>query len=199
MPKKTFSLEIKGTFIELCLTRVSTTQIDRAAALGVDIGNGDPASWYANDHVLNSVFNAENWWALDDLDHTMGLLFKDRRALEAKLATIGVIIDNRRVTIDPDALQLSVYALETIPDLAEGESILRHGARREATLHLDAEFTPPFDPELITLSMIRYPGVGLVLIDLDYDGYDELNFTWGETDYIQPRLIGKDAFDDTAG
>jgi len=52
---------------------------------------------------------------------------------------------------------------------------------------------------LITLSFIQYPDYGYILIDLDYDGHDEVQFTFGATTYLTPQFFGKDAIDDTSG
>lgn len=65
-------------------------------------------------------------------------------------------------------------------------------------LHLEADFEPPFDPSLIALSFLRYPDYGHILIDLDYDGHDDFEFTWGDTTYLKPRFFAKDHFDDTS-
>jgi hypothetical protein len=65
-------------------------------------------------------------------------------------------------------------------------------------LHLDADFVPPFDPSLITLSFLHYPDFGYILIDLDYDGHDDVQFNLGETTYLKPRFVGKDHFNDTS-
>jgi hypothetical protein len=199
MQKKKLSLEWSGTFIELCLGRITIQQMEAIAASGMDLSRNTDLSWYENMDLLQSVFDVPNWWSIDDLDHAMGLVFEDRDTLVRQMASINVAIDRRPVTVDPDALQLSIYAPEAIADLAEDDRLVVHGATREATLHLDVEFEPPFDPSQITLSLLRYAQFGLILIDLDYDGYDDLRFTWGTSQYLPPRFIGKDEYDDIAG
>jgi len=155
-------------------------------------------AWYDNNELLEGLFGAENWWSVDDLDHAMGFIFADRSSLEKQLATMALEVDGTPVTIDPDALQLSFYAPEAIEPLGINEMVVYHGARQGATLHLDANFEPPFDPSLITLSFLHYPDDGYVLIDLDYDGHDDLQFTFGESVYLKPRFFGKDHFDDNS-
>lgn len=199
MQKKKLHLEWKGTFIELCMGRITTRQKARIEASGSDLSGDAQITWYENADLLKSIFGVQNWWSIDDLDHSMGLVFDDRTALDRQMTSMAFTIDQRAVTVDPDALQLSIYAPEAVEGLAGDEQVVVHGIRREATLHLETEFTPPFDPSLITLSLLRYPDIGLILIDLDYDGYDDIRFTWGRTDYLPLKFSGKDVFDDTAG
>ncbi|BBO93021.1 hypothetical protein [Desulfosarcina ovata] len=199
MPNKTLSLQWKGTFIELCLGRVNRQQREALESRGLDLDRDIGSTWYDNTDLLESVFNAENWWSIDDLDHAMGLVFQDRATLDRQLSQITYTIDAQSVSVDPDALQISVYAPETLDPLDAHERIVCHGTRRRAVLHLEVEFSPPFDPSLITLSLLRYPDIGYILIDIDYDGDDEARFTWGETEYIQPRFYRRDHFDDTSG
>lgn len=198
MPKKRFTLQWAGTFIELCMGRITAAHKDRLDTGVSDADNDVAARWYENTALLKSLFDADNWWSVDDLDHALGLVFKDRPDLEAKLSKISCEIDGTPVTIDPEVLQLSFYAPEAIDPLAEGERIVCHGSRREAVMHFQAEITPPFDPSLITLSFLHYPDYGYILIDLDYDGHDDVQFTWGEILYLKPRFFGKDHFHDTS-
>jgi hypothetical protein len=154
--------------------------------------------WYDNTELLKALFGADNWWSVDDLDHAMGLIFADRSDLDKKLATMAFEIDGISAAIDPEAPQLSFYAPETILPLDKEGWVVCHGARRDAMLHLDANFEPPFDPSLITLSFLHYPDHGYILIDLDYDGEDDVQFKFGDTAYLKPRFFGKDHFNDTS-
>lgn len=198
MKKKKLSLHWEGTFIELCMSRVNQAQKRQIDSHLTD-SNGDIQSlWYDNKELLERLFGAENWWSVDDLDHTMGLIFANRPVLDKKLATMAFEIDGTPATIDPDALQMSFYAPEAIEPLGINEMVVYHGARQDAMLRLDADFEPPFDPSLITLSFLHYPVDGYVLIDLDYDGHDDLQFAFGNTVYLEPRFFGKDHFDDTS-
>jgi hypothetical protein len=199
MQTKRLTLEWEGTFIELCMNRISPLQKKQIDTRCRDFeGDIDPL-WYDNTPLLRSLFDADNWWSVDNLDHAMGLVFADRSALDRQLAKIAFAIDNTPVTVDPEALQLSFYAPEALDPLKKDERILCHGARRQAALHLQADFEPPFDPSLITLSFLHYAEYGYVLIDLDYDGHDDIEFTWRDTTYLKPRFFGKDHFNDTSG
>jgi hypothetical protein len=199
MKTKPLSLRWKGTFIELCMNRVSQAQKDRIESLVADAEKTADSAWYENVFVLKSLFGADNWWSIDDLDHCLGLVFADRPTLDNRLSTIRYTIDGVPVTVDPDALQLSFYAPEIIEaPLAETDQILCHGALRQAQMRLDVDIEPPFDPSRLTLSYINYPEYGYVLIDMDYDGHDDVQFSWGETDYLKPRFFEKDHFNDTA-
>jgi hypothetical protein len=198
MKKKKLALGWKGTFIELCMGRVTRLKKGQIEACCSDLQNDIQASWYDNIDLFKAVFGAENWWSIDDLDHALGLFFGDRAFLETQLSEITVEIDGTPAAIDPEALQLSFYAAETIDPIARDECVVCHGTRREATLRLDAQFEPPFDPSLITLSLLHYPDYGYILIDLDYDGHDDVQFNFGETTYLIPRFFGKDHFDDTS-
>jgi hypothetical protein len=200
MPSQTkqMTLHWEGTFLELCMARISRAQKNRIDADCGDFGGTLGSLWYDNAARLKSLFDADHWWAVDDLDHAMGLVFADRAVLDRQLAAITYKIDDVPVTVDPDALQLSFYAPEPLAPLAADEHILCHGARRQAVLRLQVDFEPPFDPTLITLSFLRYPDYGHILIDLDFDGHDDVTFTWGETTYLKPRFFAKDHFHDTS-
>lgn len=199
MNKKRMRLRWSGSFIELCMGRITRDQKDGIEADYPYMGKDFQTLWYDNTTLLKTHFNADNWWSVDDLDHVMGLYFADRAALEAGLAALTVEIDGTAATIDPEALQLSVYAPETIAPLGKHELVVCHGVRRETVMHLETDFLPPFDPSLITLSFLDYPNYGFILIDLDYDGYDDVSLTFGEADYLKPQFTGKDPINETAG
>ena len=199
METKPLSLKWQGTFIELCMNRVTRANKDRIDAALTDSRSSPQSAWYDNTSLLSSLFGADNWWSVDDLDHSMGLVFADRSLLNDRLPAIRYTLAGVPVTVDPDALQLSFFAPEVIEGpLRETEQILCHGTLRQAEIHLDTDIEPPFDPSLITLSFLHYPDYGLILVDLDYDGHDDVQFSWGETTYLKPRLLGKDHFNDTA-
>jgi hypothetical protein len=198
MKKKKLSLVWAGTFVELCMGRITRVQKGRIDSRGNDLNDDLQSSWYGNKKLFQDVFGADNWWSINDLDHAMGLVFADRTALEAKLSKMAFEIDGTPVSIDPEALQLSFYAPEEFGPLDKDEWVVCHGAHQEAVLHLDAEFAPPFDPSLITLSFLHYPDYGYILIDLDYDGQDDVQFKLGETTYLRPRFLGKDHFNETS-
>jgi hypothetical protein len=201
MHTQRLTLSWKGTFIELCMGRVTAAQKSHIDARCKNADNDIRSLWYDNSALLKSLFDADNWWSVDDLDHAMGLRFADRRVLDKKLAGIAFQIDGKPVTVDPEALQLNFYApeAEALDSLGKDEQILCHGTLREAELRLQADFEAPFDPSLITLSFLRYPVYGCILIDLDYDGHDDVEFTWDATTYLKPRYLVKDHFDDTSG
>ena len=198
MNKKRLSLQWKGTFIELCLGRLAQVKKGEIDARCTDLGSDIQSSWYDNTELLKTLFGADNWWSVDDLDHAMGLVFADRSALDTRLAKMTFEIDGTPATVDPEAFQLSFYAPEAIDPLENGERIVCHGAQREATLHLQTDFEAPFDPSLITLSFLHYRDYGYILIDLDYDGHDDVQFDLGDTTYLHPRCFGKDHFNDTS-
>lgn len=196
--KKKLKLQWTGSFIELCMARVTP---DQQQAMESRLANMDAdieSAWYTNAELLKAHFDAANWWSIDDLDHVMGLVFKNRQELDAKMAAIAFEIDGIPLTVDPDAIQLSFYAPEAIEEGSRNERILCHGARREAIVQLTADVEPPFDPSLITLSLLRYPDYGFILIDLDYDGHDDVQFTFGETTYLKPLYLGKESIDDAS-
>ena len=198
MKKKKLTLGWAGTFIELCVGRITQVKKDQIDDRCSDLDGDIQSSWYANTELIKGVFGGDNWWSVDDLDHAMGLVFADRTALDTHLSKMAVEIDGTPSTIDPEALQMSFYVPEAIDRLDKDEWVVCHGAQREAILHLEAEFAPPFDPSLITLSFLHYPDYGYLLIDLDYDGHDEVQFTLGETTYMRPRFFRKDHFNDTS-
>jgi hypothetical protein len=37
--------------------------------------------------------------------------------------------------------------------------------------------------------LIDYPDIGLILIDLDCDGHDDVTYTFGQKTYLQPRFL----------
>ena len=199
MKKKKMALQWSGVFIELCLGRITRAQKALIDVHCSDLENNSQAQWYDNISFLKAHFHVDNWWSIDDLDRAMGLIFTDRSDLEKQLATMVVEIDGSPVSIDPEALQLSFYAPEAMVPVDNDEQVICHGTRREAQLNLKTEFEPPFDPSLITLSFIQYPDYGTILIDLDYDGYDEVQFALGETTYLKPRFLGKEDLNDTSG
>jgi len=196
MKKKQMTLQWAGTFIELCMGRITPSQKDHIDTHCTDLSQDLQSLWYNNSDLLQSVFKADNWWSVDDLDHAMGLVFPDRSALDKRLATIGFEIEGTPATIDPEALQLSFYAPEAIGEIENADRIVCHGTRRQAVMTLQAEFEPPFDPSTITLSFLHYADYGYILIDLDVDGHDDVTFTWGETTYLEPRFVGKEHFND---
>ena len=189
MKKHKLGLTWTGVFIELCLGRISREQKRQIDAHCPDLQDDVQGSWYDNTRFLKNHFSVDNWWSIDDLDHAMGLVFADRPDLQKRLATMTIAIDETPATIDPAAVQLQFYAPETIPPTETDDLIIYHGARRDVSLQLSAEFAPPFDPSLITLSLIQYPHYGTILIDLDYDGYDDVAYRFGETTYMKPRFL----------
>jgi hypothetical protein len=189
MKKETMQLQWSGTFVELCMGRVNRSQKARIDSHCPDFEKNFESGWYENTQLLKTGFDVENWWSVDDLDHVMGLVFANRTELEAAMKAIRFVIAGKPSTVDPDAFQLSFYASEDMEPVAKEERVLRHGARREAQLRLTADYAPPFDPSLVTLSFIDYPDIGLILIDLDYDGFDDVAYTFGRTTYLQPRFL----------
>ena len=199
MKTKPLSVRWQGTFIELCLNRISQTEKARIDAVLTDSEKIAESAWYDNQFLLKSLFGADNWWSVDNIDHSMGLVFSDRSLLDSKLSTIRYTLAGAAVTVDPDALQLSFYAPEPIEaPLAANDQILCHGTLRQVEMQLDVDIEPPFDPSLFTLSFLHYPDYGYILIDMDYDGHDDIQFKWGETNYLKPRFFEKDHFNDTA-
>ncbi len=198
MKKKQMTLQWAGSFIELCIDRITLAQKDQLDARCTDLDQDVQSLWYDNTALLKLLFNTDNWWSVDGLDHAMGLVFTDRSTLETKLAEMAFEIDGSPAAIDPEALQLSFYAQEAIESLNKGERVVCHGTRRKAVLQLKADFEPPFDPSLITLSFIHYPDYGYILIDLDYEGQDDVQFDLEDPMYLKPRFFGKDHFDETA-
>lgn len=192
--KQQLTLQWSGPFIELCMGRLTPVQRRALESYGAEMDDDIAAAWYLNADLLRDHFNTTNWWAVDDVEHTMGLVFADRADLRTRLGDIAFAIDDAPITVDPEAIQLSTYAPETIADIAADDVILRHGARRPAEMRLKVEFTPPFDPSLITIALLDHPDEGLILIDLDYDGHDDVRFTFGPTTYLKPRVVGKDAW-----
>jgi len=194
MNKEKMHLEWSGVFIELCagrVTREQKRQID-ARCPGLE-KETQFDGWYENKKMLKTVFAADNWWSVDDLDHVMGLIFADRAKLDSALTAIRFEIAGTLVTIDPNAFQLSFYAPEIMEPEGPDDRIVRHGARMDARLQLEVDFAPPFDPSLLTLSFIDYPDTGLILIDLDYDGHDDVAMSFGKKTYLPPHFIRKDS------
>jgi len=198
MKKKKFSLRWAGTFIELCMGRINGLKKSQIDARCTDMEDDIQSSWYDNTLLFKGVFGADNWWSVDDLDHAMGLVFADRSALDNQLSKMAFDIDGTPATIDPEALQLSFYVPEAIDPLDKDEWVVCHGARQDAMLHLDADLSPPFDPSLITLSFLHYPDYGYILIDLDYNGHDDVQFNFGETTYLSPQFFGKDHYNEAS-
>jgi hypothetical protein len=198
MKKKRVALRWEGAFLELCMGRITADQQNHMDAHGAGLSRDVQSLWYENPELLRSVFQADNWWSVDDLDHAMGLVFADRPTLDKALATIGFEIDGTPVSVDPDSLQLSFYAPEPIDQLKKDDRVVCHGIRRQAVLHLEAEIAPPFDPSVVALSFQHYADYGHILIDIDIDGHDDVRFTWGDTTYLPPRFLGKEHFDDTS-
>lgn len=200
MNRHRMTLHWEGTFIELCMGRIRRADKARYDSLRSDSTVDVRSLWYDNTHLLKSIFEADNWWSVNDLDHTMGLTFGSRSELEAQLAAIAIQIDGSPVTVDPEALQLSFYTAEAFESLEEDELVVCHGTRRRAVLHLQADLEPPFDPSSITLSFLQYPDYGSILIDLDVDGHDEIGFAWKEeATYLTPEFFEKDYFDGASG
>ena len=190
MPKEKMHLEWEGTFIELCTSHVTREQKRHIDTYCPGLESAARfETWYENASMLKAVFAADNWWSVDDLDHVMGLVFADRTKLDFALEALRFDVAGTPVTVDPHAIQLSFYAPEAFESVAEGDQIVRHGAKRKAHLHLDADFVAPFDPSLLTLSFIDYPETGLILIDLDYDGHDDVEMSFGEKTYLPPQFI----------
>jgi hypothetical protein len=187
--KTTISLEWSGTFIEHCKGRINRTQGKLLEKHQQDLKTNFESGWYENTQLLQSIFKQDNWWAVDDLDHAMGFVFHDRPAMERELSGITCKIDGTVAKIDPEEFNLSFYAPEPMPPLEKHDQVVCHGCLRQAKMSLPAEIEGPLDPSMITLSFINFSDIGLVLIDMDIDGHDELEFTWGETTYLQPRFL----------
>ena len=191
MQKKKTQIHLRwpGVLIELCLSRVNRTQKAHIDTHCLGPGKDIRSTWYEHPSFLRQHFNVENWWSLDDLDRVMGLIFSERDVLEKRLSVISLEIDGLPRTVDPQALQLSFYAPEPMDPVARGERVLCHGVQREAVLELDVDSETPFDPALMTLSFIHYPDYGYILMDLGYDGHDDVRFTLGDTTYLKPRFL----------
>ena len=198
MQKKRLVLRFKGMFIEMCMARVTHAQKKQIVSHCGTQGRHIQSRWYDNKALLAKFFNADNWWSIDDMDHAMGLVFSNRSAVETQLSAIVVEIDCEPVSFDPKCFKLQYFAPEALYPLDEDQCVLCHGFRRQAELQLLVDIAPPFDPSLISLSFLKYPGYGNILIDLDYDGHDDFDFNWGETTYLNPRFLNKDPFDDTS-
>jgi hypothetical protein len=200
MQKEKMQIQLKwpGILIELCLNRINRAQKDQIDAHCLGPGNDICSLWYDNPSFLRQHFNVDNWWSLDDLDRAVGLVFPDRADLERRLSAISVEIDGSPKTVDPEAIQLSFYLPEAFDPVDHGEWVLCHGLKREALLELNVDSEPPFDPSLITLSFIHYADYGYILIDLDYDGHDDVQFTLGDTTFLKPRFLGKETIDDAS-
>ena len=190
MNKEKMHLEWSGIFIELCAGRVTHEQKRQIDARWPELEKSTQfADWYENTILFETVFTAENWWSVDDLDHIMGLIFSDRAELDSALTAMRFEIAGTPATVDPNAFQLSFYAPESMEPQGTDDRIVRHGARMDAQLQLEADFVPPFDPSLLTLSFIDYPETGLILIDLDYDGHDDVAMRFGKKTYLPPQFI----------
>ena len=181
------------------MCRVSQVEKARIDAALADAGQNVKSAWYDNDFLLRSLFGAKNWWSVDNVDHSMGFVFASRSHINNGLASIAYTLAGVPVTVDPEALQLSFYAPEPIEEpLAETDQILCHGTFCQAEMKLSVDIQPPFDPTRLTLSFLHNPDFGHILIDIDYDGHDDIQLTWGQTEYLTPRFLGKDHFNDTA-
>ena len=190
MKKEKMHIDWSGVFIELCAGRVTPKQKRQIDTHCPDLEKASQfEGWYENTKMLETVFAADNWWSVDDLDHVMGLIFIDRAELDAALTAMRFEIAGTPAAVDPNAFQLSFYAPETLEPERPVDRIVRHGARMEARLQLKVDFSPPFDPSLLTLSFIDYPETGLILIDLDYDGHDDVAMSFGKTTYLPPHFI----------
>ena len=190
MNKEKMYLEWSGVFIELCVGRVTREQKRQIDGRWPDLEKAAPFDdWYENTKMLETVFAANNWWSVDDLDHVMGLIFTDRAALDSALAAMRFEFAGKPATVDPNAFQLSFYAPESMEPEGTDDRIVRHGAKMDAQLQLEVDFVPPFDPSLLTLSFIDYPDTGLILIDLDYDGHDDVAMRFEKKTYLPPQFI----------
>jgi hypothetical protein len=193
------SLRWHGTAIEICMGRITAAQkrtIEaRCAPLGKDLRSG----WYDNTELFRSVWRVDNWWSVDDVDHVMGPVFEKQSRILRDLSAISIEVDGAPTTIDPESVDLRFYAPETVKPTEDDGLIVFHGARREATVTLQANCRQPFDSSLLTLSFMQYEGYGNILIDMDYDGYDDVHFSFGQTTYLQPRFLEKDAIDAITG
>ena len=200
MQKEKMQIQLRwpGILIELCLNRINRAQRDQVDAHCLGPDKDIRSLWYDNSSFLRKHFNVDNWWSLDGLDRAMGLVFSDRADLEKRMSAISLEINSSPQTIDPESMQLSFYLPEALDPVDRGELILCHGVQREAVLELDVDSEPPFDPSLITLSFIHYPDYGYILIDLDYDGHDDVQFTLGDTTYLKPRFLGKETMNDAS-
>ncbi len=196
--KMQIQLQWPGVLIELCLNRINGAQRQQIQAHCLGAGKDVRRLWYNDLPFLRKHFNVDNWWSLDDLDRVMGLLFSDRADLERRLSALSLEIDSSPKTVDPEALQLSFYAPEALAPIDRGGVVLCHGVLREAVLELNVDSEPPFDPSLITLSFLHYHDYGYILIDIDYDGHDDIQFTLGDTTYLKPRFLGKERNDDAS-
>ena len=195
MKKEKMHLNWAGVAIELCMGRVTPQQKKQIDAHYP--GPGEAANldaWYENADMLKTVFAAENWWSVNDLDHVMGLVFANRTALDKAMTAMDFEIAGAPVTVDPEAYQLSFYAPEMVEPADQSDSVVRHGVRREAHLQLEVNIEPPFDPSLLTLSLIDYPDIGLILIDLDYNGHDDVAMTFGKETYLPPQFMHKEDY-----
>jgi hypothetical protein len=197
--KTAISLQWEGIFIEYCVGRIHGARKNALESINWDSAVDLQSVWYENTRLLQSIFEEDHWWAVDDLEHAMGFVFDDRSSLETHLSDIVCKVDGSTVNIDPNEFQMSFYAPEPLPPIGSEDIAVCHGCLRQATMSLRVELDPPVDPSRITLSFINYPDIGLILIDMDIDGHDELEFDWGETTYLQPRFLGKDEINGITG
>jgi hypothetical protein len=192
MKTKPLSVRWQGTFIELCLNRISQTEKARIDAVLTDSEKIAESAWYDNQFLLKSLFGADNWWSVDNIDHSMGLVFSDRSLLDSKLSTIRYTLAGAAVTVDPDALQLSFYAPEPIEaPLAATDQILCHGTLRQVEMQLDVDIEPPFDPSL--MSTLSRPLIPACSHSLSYTTRTTAisSLTWTMTDTMISNLNGE--------
>jgi hypothetical protein len=193
------SLRWHGSAIELCMGRITAMQKKTIQARHAPIGKDFRSRWYDNTELFRSVWGVDNWWSVDDFDHVMGPVFKKQSRIQRDLSAISIEVDGATATIDPGSVDLRFYVPETVKPPEDDDLIVCHGAQREATVTLQADCRPPFDSSLLTLSFMQYEGYGNILIDMDYDGYDDVQMSFGQTTYLQPRFLEKDDLDAITG
>jgi hypothetical protein len=132
MKKKQMTLQWAGTFIELCMGRITPSQKDHIDTHCTDLSQDLQSLWYDNSDLLNRFSKRTTGGPLMIWIMPWGWFFPTGPLLDKRLATIGFEIEGTPATIDPEALQLSFYAPEAIGWIRRrtGSSATAPGGRR---------------------------------------------------------------------
>ncbi len=190
MSKKELNLSLHGKSIELCIGRIHAEQKRKIDAFCLKNNILPEVAWYEDKKTMHSILAVDNWWSVNQLDHAVGLLFTDKDEIKTALKSLEIAFDGTNSKSDTAQLHMEFYLPEKINAPDNNEIVVSHGAVRNGHLRLKAESEHGFDPSMIRFSFLHYKDYGYILIDMEYDGFDDIEYSFTDESFLAPTFTG---------
>lgn len=189
MDEKELIITLHGKSIELCIGIIKSEQEKRLDTFCRQSNLSSEKAWYENREAMKTIMNVENWWSVNQIDHAVGFLFSDKDDIKTALATLNITVDGNPVKSSPNQILTGFYLPEKIDSTGKDQRIVVHGALRTGHLTLRATPEKEFDPSLLQLNFLYYEDYGYILIDMDYDGFDEVEYHFSGESFLELEFM----------